>query len=192
MISKIKYSTLLVGVGALILISCSGAGNQEQEEPVETFSFVEGYAPIWENAISQVVAIAEAMPEDAYGWTPHDSIRTFAGQLMHIAGSSKFIADYFLLDKAPEGPPSEPDISAMTKAEIIEAVKTNLGEIGELYKTLSDQELMEKCALKSFSGNEFTRMQGLLFIHDHVTNHKAKANLYVRIHGEEPPAYGYY
>jgi len=55
---------------------------------------------------------------------------------------------------------------------------------------MSDEQLTE--SIKSFSGNDMTRMEGLLLVHDHLTNHKAKANLYVRISGNEPPAYRYY
>ena len=111
---------------------------------------------------------------------------------MHIAGSSKVIANYFLKDIPPDGPPSDPDISNMTKADIIAEVRSSLTEVGDIFKTMSDQKLMEMCANKTFAGNEMTRLEGLLFVHDHLTNHKAKANLYVRIHGEDPPSYGYY
>ena len=46
--------------------------------------------------------------------------------------------------------------------------------------------------IKSFGGNQMSRLEGMLTVHDHMTNHKAKANLYVRISGNTPPSYKYY
>ena len=60
----------------------------------------------------------------------------------------------------------------------------------EIMSSVSDQQLDEQ--IKSFRGNDFTRREGLITVHDHLTNHKAKANLYIRISGNTPPAYGYY
>ncbi len=161
-----------------------------QEGNEQTYHFVEGHAPVWDAAIAQVMELADAMPEDYYTYKPHDSIRTFAEQLVHIGGSSKFIANMFLKDIRPEGPPPQMDVAAMSKAEIVEFVKTSLEETGEIMKSMSDEQLAEK--IKSFSGNEMTRLEGLLLVHDHLTNHKGKANLYVRISGNDPPGYRYY
>ena len=180
--------------GAIAFTNCTqqsvaNEGNlQEVSDP--TYHFVEGHAPVWDEAIAQVMELADAMPEDYYDFKPHDSVRTFAGQLIHIGASSKVIANMFLKDIRPEGPPPDMDVSAMTKAEIVAFVKTNLEETGEIMKSMSDEQLAEK--IKSFSGNEMTRLEGLLFVHDHLTNHKGKANLYVRISGNEPPSYRYY
>ena len=151
---------------------------------------MEAHAPVWDEAIAHVMELADAMPEDYYDFKPPDSVRTFSGQLIHIGASSKVIANMFLKDIRPEGPPPDMDVSAMTKAEIVAFVKTNLEETGEIMKSMSDEQLAEK--VKSFSGNEMTRLEGLLFVHDHLTNHKGKANLYVRISGKEPPNYRYY
>lgn len=182
-------------LGALLLTYCTPQDAASTETATTevadtTYTFVEAQAPIWEEAIAQIEELADAMPEDMYDYKPHDSVRTFAEQLIHIGGSSKVMANMFLKDEQPSGPPPQMDASAMSKEDVVEYVVTNLREAGDIMRSVSDEALQEET--KSFSGRNITRMQGLLMIHDHLTNHKAKANLYVRISGNDPPNYRYY
>ena len=84
----------------------------------------------------------------------------------------------------------EMNVAEMSKEEILGFVIGQLETTGELIAGCSDQMLME--TITSFGGNEMIRLEGLLTVHDHFTNHKAKANLYVRITGNKPPSYKYY
>jgi len=188
---KRNLTMAVIVVMAAFLTNCTQsnpvAESTEPEGP--TYNFVEGHAPVWNEAIAQVLELAESMPEDSYSFTPHDSVRTFAQQLLHIGGASIVIANLFLKDIQPEGPPQDPEVD-MSKEEIIALVKQNLEETWDIMKSMSDEQLDEE--VKSFAGNAMTRREGLMFVHDHLTNHKGKANLYVRISGNEPPAYRYY
>lgn len=182
-------------MGVLLFTYCTPQDDASTEAATTevadtTYTFVEAQAPIWEEAIAQIEEIADAMPEDNYNYRPHDSVRTFAEQLIHIGGSSKVMANMFLKDEQPSGPPPEMDASAMSKDEVVEFVVTSLRDAGDIMSSVSDEALQEET--QSFSGRNITRMQGLLMIHDHLTNHKAKANLYVRISGNDPPNYRYY
>lgn len=164
---------------------------QESQENTPTYKIVEGHAVVWTEAIAQVMELADAMPEDQYNFRPHDSVRSFAEQLVHIGGSSKVIANMFLKDVKPDGPPPEMDVSEMSKEDVKNMIKTSLDETWEIMKGMSDQQLLDE-ETQSFSGNKISRLEGMLLVHDHLTNHKAKANLYVRISGNEPPSYRYY
>lgn len=118
---------VLLMAGAIAFTNCTqqSVANEgdlnEVSEP--TYHFVEGHAPVWDEAIAQVMELADAMPEDYYTYKPHDSVRTFAEQLVHIGASSKVIVNMFLKDIQPDGPPPDMDVSAMTKAEIVAFVK---------------------------------------------------------------------
>jgi len=191
--TKMKRNLTMAVILAMsvILTNCveSNPAAESEEPEGPTYNFVEGHAPVWNEAIAQILELAESMPEDSYGFTPHDSVRTFAQQLLHIGGSSIVIANLFLNDIQPEGPPQDPE-GDMSKEDIIALVKQNLEETWEIMESMSDDQLDEE--VKSFAGNAMTRREGLIFVHDHLTNHKAKANLYVRISGNEPPSYRYY
>lgn len=185
---------LSISLFSLVFLSyCSPQETSETasaQDAGPTYEFVEAQAPIWEEAIAQLEELGDSMPEDMFDYKPHDSVRTFAEQMMHIGGSSKMMANMFLKDEQPSGPPPSMDLSAMSKEEIINAVVADLRETGEIMGTMSDESLKEET--QSFSGRNISRMQAILMIHDHLTNHKAKANLYVRISGNEPPNYRYY
>ncbi len=178
----------------VLIIGCTPKQEENHDEgdndsTSPSYSFVEGHAPVWEQATAQIMELADAMPEDMYAYSPHDSVRTFAEQLVHIGGSSVVIANLFLKDVQPGAPP-EMDIAAMTKEEIKSMVKGGLDQTWEIMSSMSDEQLDEE--IKSFAGNTMTRREGMMLVHDHLTNHKAKANLYVRISGNNPPSYRYY
>ncbi|MDN5210598.1 DinB family protein [Fulvivirgaceae bacterium BMA12] len=180
---------------ALVLSYCAAptkkSDTQEAEESVPTYKIVEGHAPVWTEVISQMMELADAMPEDQYNYKPHDSVRSFAEQLVHIGGASKVISNMFLKDVKPDGPPPAVDVSGMSKDDIKNMVKTSLEETWEIMKGMSDQQLLDE-ETQSFSGNKMSRLEGMLLVHDHLSNHKAKLNLYVRLSGNEPPRYRYY
>ncbi|HEY4654831.1 MAG TPA: DinB family protein [Cyclobacteriaceae bacterium] len=179
---------------ALFIGSCtsgtSGQGDEGAQAEEPTNAIAQGHLKVWNEAIAQVMELADAMEENQYSYRPHDSIRTFGEQLVHIGGSSKMLANLFLKDiPIPQDQP-EMDVSSMNKQEIKDFVRTQLEETGAIFGSLSDQQLQEE--IKSFSGKAMTRLEGMLMVHDHLTNHKAKANLYVRISGNQPPSYRYY
>jgi uncharacterized damage-inducible protein DinB len=189
---KTLYFATCCILSSLLLTYCTPATDtaQAEETAAPTYVFVNQHAPVWEEAIKQLEELADAMPEEMYGYKPHDSLMTFAEQLVHIGGASKLMANMFLKDIQPDGPPPAMDASAMSREELKTFVTTSMKEAGEIMKTMSDEQLQEE--VKSFSGKMMTRQQALLFIHDHLTNHKAKANLYIRTSGNEPPSYRYY
>ncbi len=171
-------------VTVILLLTQCAAPN----EP--TYNITEGHIKVWNAAIDQIVELSDAMPEDQYNYKPHDSVRTFAEQLIHIGGSSTVIANLYLKDIPPPQDRPERDVASMSKEEIMSFVTGQLRETGEIMAAMSDQQLMD--TIQSFGGNTMTRLEGLLTVHDHLTNHKAKANLYVRIAGNKPPSYKYY
>lgn len=188
MIKRLLILFLVVAAATTINSCAPKQHNEEANEPEETFSFVEGHAPVWDRAIVSVLEIAETMPEEGYSFKPMDSVRTFGEQMIHIAEASVTLSNLFLKDIKPSG--NGKDASTMTKAEIMDYVKTSLESVGKTFASMSDQKLMEKT--KDFAGNEVSRLEGLLFTHDHLTNHKAKANLYLRMYNLIPPPYKYF
>lgn len=191
---KTLFASIYSCAGLFLLTYCTPPTDSAQAEETEsvapTYVFATQHAMTWEEAIKQMDELADAMPEEMYDYKPHDSLMSFAEQLVHIGGSSKVMSNMFLKDIQPDGPPPSLDVSTMSKQEIKSMVRTNLEEAGEIMETVSDEQLQEE--VKSFSGNMMTRRQAIMFIHDHLTNHKAKANLYVRVSGNEPPSYRYY
>jgi uncharacterized damage-inducible protein DinB len=143
---------------------------------------------VWKEAIKQVLEVAEAMPEANYQFKPAPASKTFAEQIIHIGFSSSKIANIYLKGvKLDEEPPKG---TAMSKAEIITYVEKKMGEATAIFETLTPTDL--ETEITTFAGNKMSKQMAVLFVQDHVTNHRAKANLYVRMNGITPPKYRYY
>lgn len=174
----------------LLIVMCCNPPAPTEVVSEPTFKIAEDHAKVWTEAIAQVMELADAMPEESYGFKPHDSIRTFAEQLVHIGSSSKVIAHIYLKDAPPPTDQQTRAANSMSKAEIKATVSTQLEEVRDLMVSMSDESLREE--ITSFSGKKMSRLEGMLMVHDHLTNHKAKANLYIRLSGANPPEYRYY
>ncbi len=173
----------------IVVSSLLSACNEPKEDTTEN-AFVRDHLAAWEGGIEQVLEIAEAMPEEHYGYTPHDSLMTFAEQLVHIAIHTKEIAYWYLEDTRyidEEGYKERGN--KLEKQELIELVEESLEEVSSLFLSLSDESLQEP--IESFIGNQMSRREGLIFVHDHLTNHKAKLNVYLRLKGIQPVVYRY-
>lgn len=183
----LKSTLIMTSIG--MLIGCTPPAEVKEEMPPSN-KIVTDHIKVWNEAINQVMELADAMPEDMYSYRPHDSVRTFAEQLVHIGGSSAVICNLYLKDIPPPSEMPDMDIASMSKEEIKGFVKGQMMAVADSMATLNDLQLAEE--ITSFGGNKMSRLEGLLTVHDHMTNHKAKANLYVRISGNTPPSYRYY
>lgn len=151
--------------------------------------FAKEYGPMLAKGFDLTIEVAEAMPENMYLYKPHKESKTFAQQVIH----SSYLCDA-LLDIFVHGNMSrkfeEPDASKMSKAQVIAAVKGyKEAALGHLNK-MTDAQLGE--AVKLFGQVDTNKKECFYFVRDHMTNHRAKANLYIRIAGIAPPRYGYF
>ena len=58
-----------------------------------------------------------------------------------------------------------------------------------LYNSFNDFVVSQQTLNKQIDTN---KKEVFYFVQDHITNHRAKANLYVRIADIKPPGYGYF
>lgn len=184
-------SALFIFFGVVLINGCNpGKSTKPDSGTAEpTYRIAWEHAKVWDEAIRQIMNLADAMPEDSLDYRPHDSIRTFAEQLVHIGESSRLIAHMYLKEAPPKNN-GKVDANSLSREELKEYVKTQLEEVGEIFRSMSDENLREE--ITSFSGKKMSKLEGMLNVHDHLTNHKAKANLYIRLIGGDPPAYHYY
>ncbi|MEZ5018208.1 MAG: DinB family protein [Flavipsychrobacter sp.] len=180
-------SLLLLLSLSLLFTQCK----EQQEQKAPSYTIAQEQIEVWDVAIEQVLELADAMPDELMNFRPHDSMRSFAEQLIHIGQSSEIITNLFLKD-IPR-PDNVPVINAanMTKADIKSYIKEKLEIARATMASMSNKELLNE-EVTSFAGNKMTRLEGMQFVHDHLTNHKAKANLYMRLAGQIPPKYKYY
>ncbi|MFK7982041.1 MAG: DinB family protein [Saprospiraceae bacterium] len=164
---------------------CAALSNPQLTRTPKT-DFTKMYLPIWQEAMKHCLEVANAMPENLYSYKPTEVSKTFAEQMVHIAMSTQLLTKRYVQGMKVE--PVRLDASKMTKAEIINLLKERFAYTTNVILTIEQAQLDELCIMYH-SKNEVSRAFALFYVQDHLANHRAKANLYVRMNGIEPPHY---
>ncbi len=134
------------------------------------------------DAENKLVGLAEATPQDKYGWRPSPEVRTTAQVYLHVAGGIYFLSG--LLGAArPEGVPK--DIEALTdKAQVIAALKEGFAHARRVIETAPESALAGKVKVP---WGEMTYRSILIALATHSHEHLGQAIAYARSVGVVPP-----
>ena len=168
----------------LILFSITQVFCQE-EMPLKT-DFTRMYLPVWLEAQAHFLEVAEAMPENLYSYKPSPESKTFAEQMVHIGYTIELLTKRYV--QGMDVKPNTPDASKMTKREIVALLNNGFAYTTKVIKTIAQEKLDETCVMYH-SGNTVSRAFAFFYVQDHMANHRAKANLYLRMNAIKPPAY---
>ena len=183
-----KYTLLLLCVLGSFLNSFSQLAQQEHQlkEVSPITPFTKMYLPVWEEAINHCLAVADAMPDSLYAYKPTEISKTFAEQMVHIATSTELLTKRYV--QGLDVQPVRLKANTMTKAAIMDLMKKSFAYTTNIIYTIDQKQLDDTCIMYH-SKNEVSRAFALFYVQDHMANHRAKANLYVRMNGMAPPAY---
>ena len=171
---NVTYACLLIcGVVAAVAASSLSA----QTTPP---SLVKDLAATWQRASTEIVDVAEAMPEQKYDYKPAPEIATFRDQLVHVTGITQRFID------TAKGTKSDPSHKAMTKADVIGLMKHTFRTAQEMVGSLTDAQLLEsvKFPFGDRMVSRFTFWQGPLY---QIRNHHGQLVVYLRMNGIVPP-----
>lgn len=142
-----------------------------------------------------ILTTAEAMPESKYNFTPEKlniqnsdfkGVRTFAGQIMHLA------TDNILIWSAITGDSIRADIEDVngpknikTKKDIIEYLKGSFSTGRKAISTLTNQNAMD---MIDFRWRKLPRLDLAFYALTHANEHYGQMALYLRMCGMVPPA----
>ena len=134
------------------------------------------------DANKKIVALAEAMPADSYGWRPMDGVRSVSETYMHIA-SANYLFGGMLGAAKPEGVDSGSLEKTMTaKADCVAALKTSIEYVTKALEGVDDFD----AEMKLF-GRDSTKFGGALIVVTHAHEHLGQAIAYARTNKVVPP-----
>ena len=162
-----------------------GVMNAQTEIGPKT-DFTRMYLPVWQEATEHCLAVARAMPEELYSYRPTEVSKSFAEQMVHIAAASELLTKRYV--QGMEVKPNTPDAREMSKDAIIEMLVNSFEYTTGVILAIGQAQLDETCTMYH-SGNEVSRAFALFYVQDHMANHRAKANLYLRMNNIQPPEY---
>jgi uncharacterized damage-inducible protein DinB len=145
-------------------------------------SVVKELVATWQRAATDIVDIAEAMPEEKYGYKPTPEISTFREQLVHVAGATQRYIDTAKGTKSEAAHPHP----TMPKAEVIALLKQTFQTAQGMLGSLTDAQLLEQVKFP-FGDRMVTRFTFWLQPLSFIRNHHGQLVVYLRLNGIVPP-----
>ena len=143
----------------------------------------EGYDGEWRHVSAQLIALAEATPEEKFAWRPAPGVRSTSEVYMHIA-----IANFYLLSVT--GPKMPADLkegmekTVTSKAEVIRWLKRSLDAVGQAHLAETPKDLGRKVHI---ADRDSTVDWMYLRIIIHANEHMGQLVAYARMTGVVPP-----
>lgn len=140
---------------------------------------------IWQlsDVEKKLVSLAEAMPQDKFGWRPGPGVRSVSEVYMHVAGGNYFLST-FLGAKMPEGLSREMEKTVTEKAKVIDAMKKSFEHARKAVEATPDSDLDKK--VKAFGQEPSERMMMIVLV-SHGHEHLGQSIAYARTNGVAPP-----
>lgn len=143
----------------------------------------QGYDGEWKHVTNQLIALAEATPEDKFSWRPSPGVRSTSEVYMHIA-----LANFWLLSvtgpKAPENLDLKLEKSITKKAEVIDWLKRSLEAVKNAHQKVTPKDLERKVHI----ADRDATVDGMyLRIIVHANEHMGQLIAYARMTGVVPP-----
>lgn len=143
----------------------------------------QGYDGEWRHVSHQLIALAEATPEENFAWRPAPGVRSTSEVYMHIV-----MANFWLLSvtgpKMPAELKEEMEKSITSKAEVIAWLKRSLEVVKQAHATVTPKELVRKVKV---DGRDSTVESMYLRIIVHANEHMGQLVAYARMTGVTPP-----
>ncbi len=183
---------LKLGVGSAAASSASPAPNTQQAaQPAPTV------ASVMDREITgiekEIVDAAEAMPEDKFNFSPeslkipgseYKGVRTFAGQVKHVAISNYFIWAPIIGDAVPESLKGDNGgENVRSKAEIVKLLKESFALGHKAAASLTTENMLQDA-----EHSKSTRLRLAAFGVSHAYDHYGQMVEYLRMNGIVPPA----
>ena len=170
----------LIAVMAILVLAAAPVSAQPSQLPEGLF---QGYEGEWRHVSRQLMALAEATPEEKFTWKPADGVRSTSEVYMHIVGGN-----YLLLRPAglevPEDLRRGMEKGVTAKADVIAWLKRSLDAVGALRAKATPEDLQRRV---TFFGGETTVEALYLRVIVHANEHMGQLIAYARMSGVVPP-----
>ena len=135
------------------------------------------------------LGVAEAMPEDKYGFIPtagkFDDARSFGEQVKHVACAQFAFFNEFEGKKPPDDCEKGGHDPAKTKAELIKYLKDSFDYSNRVLSTLTEKNALDRVEGRYAGPN--TKLGISVVAVWHITDHYGQLVEYLRMNGIVPP-----
>lgn len=171
----------IVPVVAVALGLTAAQAVQAQMDPQDMNGPVASSKVLYEMVKGYLIASAEQMPEEKYGYKPTPEVRSFGQIIGHVASSQYGFCSTALGEKSPVTEDME---KRTTKASLVQGLKDAFAYCEKAY-AMSDADAARMTKL---FGSDRTRMFVLMFNVSHDFEHYGNLVTYMRENGMVPPS----
>lgn len=146
---------------------------------------VEALAREWTRARDYTKEYLDAMPEESYKFKPTPEVKSFAEQMLHLAGGNfNFGARVFGKANPYQGQNLE-KMEDKSKTAVMKVVLESYDFVISGVKGMSDTKLDERLPM---AGYNRPRTAVLAAAFEHQTHHRGQTTIYLRLKGITPPS----
>jgi uncharacterized damage-inducible protein DinB len=138
----------------------------------------------WQRAKAYTKTYLDAMPDDGYSFKPTPEMRTFAGQMLHLADGNYGIVGAASGKANPLGKNSAEKIVAQTKEATTKAVMDSYDFVIAAIQAMTQEQLDAKMKM---GGKELVKATMIDKAFEHQTHHMGQTVVYLRLKGVTPP-----
>lgn len=192
-VRRYLITTLVISV-AFTLGTAVSPSKAQQQQPPAVKETPKDRATIlvneWTRARLGVKEYIEAMPEDAIGFKPTPEIRSFAEQMLHLAGGNYMFASVASGRENPwdftkgKDPVNVPEFK-QSKAALLKFVMESYDFAIDAVKGLTSAQLDEVVQLFNM---KMPRHMLLAKGIEHAAHHRGQTTIYLRLKGITPPS----
>lgn len=137
---------------------------------------------VFDDYSKNLVATAQIMPEDKYGFKPTPENMTFGKTIGHIADVNNAVCSKLF---TPPATPFAKSSDTDSKEKLVAGLKASMDYCGEQFSKMNDGNLAEMVPF--FGGKQVTRMYAALAVLTDFADHYAGLSIHLRMNGLLPP-----
>ncbi|MFN0086965.1 MAG: DinB family protein [Blastocatellia bacterium] len=182
-IKALRYFTAAMAVSMAVSVAAFAQQPAPKEFPSDR---VAGLVAEWTRAKDYTREYLDAMPEDGLGLKPTPEVRSFAEQMLHLAGANYFfIKNVFGVDGPAEAKDLEKrDDLKKSKAALSKAVADSYDFMIAQVKGVKAAKLDEPVTMFNM---KMPLGVAILKAFEHQTHHRGQTTIYIRLKGLKPP-----
>jgi uncharacterized damage-inducible protein DinB len=151
--------------------------------------FVQDFRPLLEAQMKKAISLAEATPEEKFGYRPVPSVRSAGEVFVHIANGNRILLKSIQGANGKElGEFFEKTLglekTITKKADILAEMRASLGELEKVLDAETDATLATEI---SWFGERKHRQSMWMFLSNHLSEHLGQSIAYARANGVKPP-----
>jgi len=170
---RVLFGLMMVGLTAAPALLAQDAANPVVSSAKEIYARQSVY----------MVAAAEQMPADKYGYHPTPEQWTYGKIIAHVAQANNGVCGMLWDSKAPAGAAFT---ETSSKADLIVALKASFDFCGKSLDGLKDSQLGD--TITYFGGAKKPRARALVELTDDLEDHYSQMASYLRMNGMLPPS----